>query len=288
MVETRSKRRSDGRAKHGLLAAGAWLSLAACAIDFDRHFMGDEEACGESSEDCVPAAPAGWQGPFLIAGAEGPGCSAPLTARSEGTLCGACACAGEVACSAPEVLLHAGDCAQPLEATLPVAAQTCAVTNASGGLNAALGAAPTASADCTPSGGGASQVALCAPEDAGSCAGGGTCLPGSGGAACVLRDGAWPCPTEFPAPAGTFGGAGAACGACGCLAPEGSCEGSSELHFSRDCSDAAITLPHDGETCVLLDEAPRAIRYLPPATAACQPTGGEPEGSTLATLCCRS
>lgn len=258
----------------------AWALLGpllplACAVDFDRHFVGADADCA-----CAPAAPDGWEGPIAIA-TENEVCEE--LARSELTWCGACACDGEASCGAGSLTFAEPGCATPSEVAA-VGTGDCVEVGVSGGLESVSGAPGEVNLECAPSGGGRSQVSFCALGVTSACQDAEVCAP-SGSTVCVHRVGEWPCEAPFVARSFFTEDATSACESCACELAEGACVGLTTLFAGEGCTGSQQSVAHDGATCVTLADTPGSARHQL-GDATCRPEGGRPQTAELATLCC--
>ena len=288
------------RVQHLLTVVPLGAACSSCAVDFGRHFVEEcangvdddddgkvdcaDEDCGAAA--CVPAAPEGWLGPFLVA-YDGAACPEGANARVTGTLCGGCGCEGAVSCGPSSVSFGDAGCPAPLDQSLPVGDGACVDLGVSGGALGAKGDIPLTSAACSPTGsGGTRQATICDTSGGAGCEAPTSCFDDLEGA-CVTRDGDWSCPEGFPARRSLATGAVTGCGACECEPSPSSCSGTTSLFSGDACTGTEIGVLHDGLDCAVLSESPRSARFQAAEPPVCAPIGGSPiGGETLTTICC--
>ena len=283
-----------------------------------------------SCAGCVPSVPSGWFGPLAMyestkGGALPPcagdfpeqiydGSANPIAASAECSC--TCSAPSGATCSPPETTFYADaaclqSCGSPtasgpgeLTCAKPITQQcdTKKIRTFSVSASIPSGGActPTATAQ-VPAATWSSTVRLCrqSPAVAGStCDAGGACagstLPPFGATnRCVLRPGAWACPSGYPV-SRTFYETAAdtrACSSCSCESPAGiACSASVSTYDKTACSGAAVTRPAP-VACETTSQVERLSVAQPvPVGGACAATGGTPTGAftpeTPSTVCC--
>ncbi len=257
------------------LVMGPLLSLA-CAVDFDRHFVGADPDCV-----CAPQAPAGWEGPIALASVAE---TCEESARTDVDWCGPCACDDEGAsCGAGELTFAEPGCAVAGEIAA-TGTGDCVELGVSGGLESVRGAPGQVNQGCSPSGGGRSQIHFCALLMTPDCSDAELCAP-QGATVCVHRVGEWPCDAPFVEQSFFGTEPATACEPCACEPGAENCVGVTTLFLSDACTGDGQTVTHDGSTCTTLTETPSSARHELGGVT-CQPTGGRPQGAEVGTLCC--
>lgn len=273
---------------------------------------------------CVPAVPAGWQGPVALWEGEGdaPSCnragyyptgqgSLPtrLLEPAEASVCPECTCTpiSDAGCNQASVAYYASDDCGGAAVTV-AASDTCEpISVAAPALSARL-SAPVAAGACEPVETGPSTsppVKLAAARSCGEpsleglgCSEEALCLARPLmpflASVCVFSDGDLDCPGAFPDRRETFyrvNSDGRTCRPCRCGVP--SCVGdATESADDSSCSDPTRLSPGTCTSVAADDNETRSVHYDAAAPATCQPglTGpvGEYALQDPITFCCRA
>ena len=276
-----------------------------------------------TAEDCmcVPNAPTGWNGPYVVAEGTSDEANACLglyphqafagyegwTARPARCEC-ACGAPTGAACSTPVVSLFAeSTCAAPgchvetapLDCAGPFACDDAKkITSVSFGPSIPSGGkCEGSSATTLPAPSWAKSIRLCAPEDTAAMCENGVCQrpPSPLFAAknrCVFKSGELECPAAYPIRQ-VFHAKGTderACSACGCDAPTNvACTGASGSLLGNTCK-ATDTVTAPSACTPIVNGARVSTTPGSPSGGECAPKGGAPIGDYAAgetsTVCC--
>lgn len=267
---------------------------------------------------CVPAAPAGWEGPLEIYEGMGgpppplpPSCTGAYpTVVYDGTgspvapaaAC-SCTCGAPTGTSCdPPVVNYFSDntctttCGTPNQ-PIPTTCTALGITGC-GGTHIRISNPVATGGSCIPDAGAtvppagwSAAVRLCAaatPPGPSGCDAGSVCAPTSGlpfetATYCVARSGAWPCPAGYPSQRTYYGGAvdTRACAPCTCGAPTGAtCSGDVLSLYGATCSGTGtqVTIP---QTCTGLGGSKMMglSAGVAPTGGACAPSDAGATGS---------
>jgi hypothetical protein len=284
-----------------------------------------DEATVACMASCVPAVPAGWQGPLEIYEGLGatPDCDAgaypnvsydgkgPPDASAAACSC-SCSAPSGGACAAPlasyfddfNCTQSCGTQNQPIESTCTaLALGGCGV-----GTHVAIAGSVASSGSCAPDAGAqvaaptwAGLVRLCGSSGTpapGGCNAGEVCAAASDPAFepttyCITQTGTWTCPVGYAAPRTYYDGFvdTRGCTPCTCGSPHATCTGGTfEGNNGSACTGTLIPLPVP-TVCSNLGGAKSAlISGLILDGGSCAPEGGAPTGTftptTSTTICC--
>lgn len=279
---------------------------------------------------CVPVVPSGWYGPLAIHEGNGAGtappCSGDFSVRIYDGLAAPtapdaeCSCACEapanVSCSKSELTFYVDStcrftcgspasngqagivCARPM--TQACEAKDVRAFKVSPSVPSGGTCAPAASAHVSPATW-SSSVRLCGRSfdaPASGCNGAGTCAGGvlppfAATNRCVLRPGAWACPSGYPVSRTFYETATdtRACTGCSCGSPSGgTCAPSVATYDTTSCSTVGTTVVAPS-SCNTTTGVQRMTVSAPVASGgACPPSGGTPTGAftpeSPSTVCC--
>jgi hypothetical protein len=269
----------------GVGGSDSGLEICTNSIDDDGDGLVDcaDADCG--AYQCVPTAPAGWQGPIaLFTGTTNEICSGdfPVTMMSgmkdfviPPVTCAGCGCAPPLGTVCPLATLRFSPQAacSPLGGTFTIPANVCQpfILTTSNAESVLWETAPAAGGACAPVKNGSNQIPAfswkdkalaCAPLDVGGGCGSEVCAPVPeapfGAELCIHKLGDNACPAGFPQKITYFTGAQdtRTCTDCLCGAPTGgTCSGTVVLGTNASCSVDVVTIPQVN-TCGPLPEDP--------------------------------
>lgn len=265
---------------------------------------------------CVPAAPAGWEGPgrfhYGTVEEDPGGCPAkheqpfgllrsPTFTGSTVTCVGDCTCTSQ--CLVEPILYNsADDCTGSQTGSIPQVVNACvpAEPEAAQGIQVEP-PTPFCLVDDTQTPVNSDPVPdlvgrLCsAPEDASGCGAGEVCIganePPYPSSLCIWRSGDVPCPPTFPVRETVYAGPYLDTRDCQCSCNFPTCTGLTTV-YAASCDGAPLgSIPHDG-TCLALTGGPyeakaTVIKDIDPCTTTNGPTGEvEVDPNVEMTVCC--
>ncbi|MEJ7732288.1 MAG: hypothetical protein WKG00_24160 [Polyangiaceae bacterium] len=278
-----------------------------------------------AQHQCIPEAPAGWDGPFAVAvgamadvacpgGWPAPKPVAHMELQVPAPACTDCTCtvATPISCGLTPLVFYVDESCSLTGAAENVVAGSCVGSAHATALSVSVGPPATVAGTCAFDGGDrvvatwAQHVTTCAGGLGAGCAAGSVCAPpiampfGTG--ACISGEGNMPCPDAYPVPTTAFRDVAdtRTCTACTCgqLLPGpsgGGCAATVALYADLGCTGGFVPTGVNG--CTQVSDGVESLEVIdlqvpatPPGGCSGLASGGDPEGqvepSEPLTICC--
>lgn len=308
---------SGGTGGQGASASGGGTNSGGTNSGGNAGVGGTATSCGSDGAECVPAVPADWSGPVLLAmgASQLPSCPTAFptvdpTARyanlnAPAATCGcSCGTPKNPTCTAALLKEYSGPSNACLAETGshtvglncgPVSFSLSSTSLRASGVLSSGGCTPTPTKS-VPTANWGLQARVCTGANIKTdCSTGEVCAPPAtaGFDLCIQRSGDQTCPTSYPTKQVVFAGFDETrgCSACTCGSAAGTCTGTVHLSQQDTCTPSlgSVSLYQ----CVSVTAGVNFARYAPNAAlnVACPPSTVSPTGAatpkTPTTFCCR-